>query len=60
MMDKFQVTAKFGNIFEVVGHDVVDETEAQRLFDRMINAGREVRLHKIVGDGSRLVKEHNP
>ncbi len=56
-MRRYQVTAKFGNIFEVVGADSVDYPEATRLFGLMQNAGRTVRMHEIIGAGSHLVKE---
>jgi hypothetical protein len=55
-MEKFQVTAKFGNIYEIVGSDTVDEAEAYRLFNLYQNACRSPRMYKIVGNGSRLVK----
>lgn len=58
-MNKFQVTAAFGNVFEVVGHDEVDQAEAYRLFDRIRNAGRTVRLYALTASGSRLVREAN-
>jgi hypothetical protein len=58
-MNKFQVTAAFGNIFEVVGADEVNQAEAYRLFDRMRNSGRAVRLYALTATGSRLVREAN-
>lgn len=54
----FQVTALFGNKFEIVGDDsYADRGAAIRIADRFRNAGREVHIHEISGSGSRLLDE---
>lgn len=58
-MFKYQVTAQFGNIFEVVGNDEVNEVEAHRLFNLYKNVGRPVRMWLVCGNGSRIIQEGN-
>ena len=58
-MTKYQVTALFGNVFEVVGEDEVGEVEAHRLFNLYRNSGRAVNLWLIGARGGRLIKQAN-
>ncbi len=57
-MDQYQVTVKFGNKYEIVGHDTVSYGYATELFNRYINLGYNVRIHKIYGAGSYVLREH--
>lgn len=55
-MDRFQVTAKFGNSFDIVGPDSTpDFFEADALKTKFENVGREVRVHRIAGASSTLI-----
>lgn len=56
-MNRFQVTARFGNSYEIVGADTVDRAEADRLATIHHNAGRDVHVHKLIGDGSIVAYE---
>lgn len=59
-MTEYQVTARFARLgWQTVGKDSAGELEALKLFQIYKNTGRPVRLYKIVGDGSRMVKEAN-
>lgn len=55
-MTKYQITAKFGNAFEVVGKDEVSYAEADRLLS-VYYGNRETHIHKIIGDGSREISK---
>lgn len=56
MTDRYQVTARFGNVYRIVGADTVDREEATRLTNVLHFANRDVRVHKLVGDGSVVVQ----
>lgn len=53
-MIKYQITAKFGNTFEVVGEDEVSFARADELLS-VYHGIRETHIHKLVGNGSRQI-----
>ena len=54
----YQVTARFDNSYEIVGPDeTTDRIEAFRLAAIHFNAGRDVRIHQLRGNGSTVVHE---
>lgn len=56
-MNLFQVTARFDNVWDVVGDDTVNRAEADRLARIFHNTGRDVCVHQIEGAGSRVAYE---
>jgi hypothetical protein len=56
-MTQFQVTVRYGNAYQIKGADSVDREEADRLARVHHFAGLDVRVHKLIGDGSVIAYE---